>query len=265
MLQIVLLLPVCVTLFCGCGRKPLKLNAPNVSPYPANKVWAVAPFMNESGTSAVDSLHIADLFTDEVQKVRDIDTVPVTRVLEAMRALEMDYVSSIGDAQTLARVLDVDGLVVGTITSYNPYHPPRLGMTVQLYTRGELVQRDGPGGYDIGTSKGMRLLGESPNDHRLPGLRVFQQPVASASAVYDASENTVRLEVQEFARGRTDPDSALGWERFLYSMDQYTQFVSDRLLRDLLREERRRVSGFADRRFDAAAGFGDVRSSSARW
>jgi len=56
--------------------------------------------------------------------------------------------------------------------------------------------------------------------------------------VLDASDNGVRLDLERFARGRTEMDSALNWKRYLVVMDLYTQYVADRLLRDLLREER---------------------------
>jgi hypothetical protein len=244
---VLLVLAGCAISLSACSEKQPELNARYTSPYPADKVWAVAPFTNESGTTAIDTLHVADIFANELQKVRGISIVPVSRVLEAMHVLDLAYIDSVGDAQSLARLLDADGLVAGTITSYDPYHPPRLGMTVQLYTQGtqeRALDHEAGDGYDIGSSKGMRLLGTSPNDQAIPGLRAFTQPVASASSVYDASDNAVQLEVESFARGRTDSETALGWERFLYSMDQYTQFVCDRLIRDLLRQERLRSGGF---------------------
>lgn len=223
----------------GCDNRTV-VNAPTMSPYPAGKMWAIAPLINESGTSAVDPLHLSDLLAQELQQVSRIDVLPVSRVLVGLRSMNIDRVHSVAEAQALVRLLDVDGLIVGTITAYDPYNPPVLGLTLQLYTSGREIandDREAP----LNSAKGVRILGATPSDSRLPGLRTFSQPVASVSAILDASDNAVRLDVERFARGRTDPDSILGWERFLYSMDAYTAYVGHRVIRDLIREERLRM------------------------
>jgi len=147
--------------------------------------------------------------------------------------------------------LNIDGLIVGTVTAYDPYQPPVLGLTLQLVTsgRGEVRRSDA----SINSGKGVRILGASPSDRNLPGLRRFTQPVSSVSAIVDASDHSVLLDVKRFAEGRTDPDTALGWEKYLYSMDAYTLYVSHRLIRDLLNQEQLRLGsemasfGSADR------------------
>jgi len=222
----------------GCARRPT-VSPSLISPYPADKMWAVAPMINESGTSVVDALHMSDVLAQELQQVYRINVVPVSRVLEAMRALDIGRIQSVHDAQALIRTLDLDGLVVGAVTAYDPYQPPRLGMTLQLYTSGAEGRAEAP---SLDTGKGVRLLGASPSDRPTGILREFEQPVASVAAVIDASDNGVLLDVQRFAEGRDDPVSALGWRRFLYSMDAYTQYVGHRMIRDLLREERIRMS-----------------------
>jgi len=224
-------------LVAGCAKRT-PVNARLMSPYSEEKIWAVAPLANESGTSAADALRISDLLAQELQQVYRLNVVPVSRVLSAMEALEMPEIESEHDAQAIIRTLNLDGLLVGTITAYDPYHPPVLGLTVQLYTNGNEV-RDRVASID--NAKGMRLLGASPSDATGSGINEFNQPVAGVSEVFDASDNGVRLDVQEFAQGRSDDDTALGWRRFLYSMDSYTQYAGHRIIRDLIREERLRV------------------------
>ena len=224
----------------GCAKRTI-VNAPTMSPYPASKMWAIAPLINESGTSAVDPLHLSDLLAQELQQVSRIDVLPVSRVLDGLRAMNIDRIQSVAEAQALVRLLDVDGLIVGTITAYDPYNPPVLGLTLQLYTSGRETVVDDDRNAPLNSAKGVRILGAAPSDSRLPGLRTFSQPVASVSAIIDASDNAVRLDVERFARGRTDPDSAFGWQRFLYSMDAYTIYVGHRVIRDLIREERLRM------------------------
>src|ERR1043165_2905718 len=92
----------------------------------------LSPFINESGVSIVKTDHIADLFTEQTEEVEGIATVPVNRVLAAMRRLEMRTVPPPADANSLMNLLGVDGLIVGTISTYDPYPPPKLGAAVQL-------------------------------------------------------------------------------------------------------------------------------------
>ena len=224
----------------GCAERTV-IHAPLASPYPAEKVWAIAPLSNESGTSAVDPLYMSDLVAREFQQVRHIDMLPLSRVLQGMRAMQINQVQSVSEAQALIRLLNIDGLIVGTITAYDPYHPPVLGLTLQLFTSGNESARRSGSDAPINSGKGVRILGASPSDSALPGLRVFSQPVSSVSAIVDSSDNAVMLDVKQFAEGRTDPDTALGWEKYLYSMDAYTLYVSHRLIRDLLNEERSRM------------------------
>lgn len=239
----ILLLP-CWMPLAGCtlwpGHDKPQINAPLRSPYPGPKVWGVAPLANESGTSAVDPLHIADLVTQEVQQADRIDTIPVQRVLEAMRAMNLGQITSPGQAQQLARILDLDGLIVGTITAYDPYNPPTLGLTLQLYTLTD------PG---MGAGFDPVRLGASPTDRQLDELRQFRQPVASASAIRAAAENAVLRDLESFARGRTTADTALGWERYLVSMDLYTRYVSHGLIASLFRQERLRLAHRPDQQY----------------
>ena len=195
------------------------------SPFESGQLWAVVPFLNESGTSIVDGIRVADLFTQQLQGVRGINTIPVNRVLLAMRTAGIGALTTTDEAQDLLNTLGVDGIVVGTVTAYDPYPPPTMGASVQLFVR---TPRGGSGGVDPWT------LSHAPSGDVAMGQRTSLDAVAEASGLFDARNHMTLAWLSEYAEGRTEPDGAFGAEIYLMDMELYTQFVSYRLIHDLL-------------------------------
>lgn len=206
------------------------------SPYESGQLWAVAPFTNESGTSVVDGIRVADLFTQQLQSVRGITTIPVNRVLLAMRVAEIQSITNPQQARELIDALNVDGLIVGTVTAYDPYPPPTMGAAVQL-----LVSR---GFHDPGNGFDPQALSRAASgDDVSPGQMTSSvQAVAEASGVFDARNHLTLAWLGEYSRGRTEPDAAFGADIYLMDMELYTQFVSYRLIHDLLSFAQARVT-----------------------
>jgi hypothetical protein len=219
----------------GCGRT---LKQPEVlsTPYPGVQLWAVAPFANESGVSAVDAYRVADLFTQQVQQVDGINTVPVNRVLLAMRHAGLEAVGSSADAMQLIQLLNVDALVVGTVTAWEPYPPPTMGMAVLLFAR----SGDHPGGIDP------RELVRATSSDVAPGELGPPGAIAQAAGVFDGRNNETLAWLEAFAIGRIEPDEPFGADVYLMDMELYTQFVSYRLIHDLLGFEQRRLTPVED-------------------
>lgn len=199
-----------------------------VAPYDSSQVWAVAPFLNESGVSEVDGAHIADIFADRIAETDGLNVIAVNRVIKAMQYHDMAVVASVGDARLLMNTLDVDGLVVGTVNSFDPYQPPRLGMAVQLHQRPVFARMN-----ELNTV----TLTRAPTGTAAPGTFGPDNPVAQAAGVYDAANHRTQQLVNLYAAGRTELDSAYGSDIYLVNMDLYTQFVSFRLLAELLDAE----------------------------
>lgn len=216
---------------CGCGPKlvqPVELR----SPYPQRQVWAVVPFSNESGISIVDPYRMADLCAAQAQQVYGIDTLPVNRVIAAMQQCDLPAVTSAADAMMLMNVLNIDGLIVGTVTAYDPYPPPTLGIAAELHVRSA---RDRWSGLDPQT------IVRDPRGEAAAGELGPQNPIAQAAGVFDARNNQTLLWLNDFATGRTIPDSAYGKDIYLVNMELYTQFVCYRVLHDLLAIEQARL------------------------
>jgi hypothetical protein len=217
----------------GCGQ----LKQPDVlsSPYEGVQLWAVAPFANESGVSTVDTYRVADLFTQQVQQVEGINTVPVNRVVLAMRHSDIETVGSPDDAMRLIQLLDVDALVVGTVTAWEPYPPPTLGIAVLLFA----------GSADRAGRVDPRELVRAPSGDVAPGELGAPHAIAQAAGVFDARNHQTLVWLEAYASGRTEPDEPFGTQVYLMDMELYTQFVGYRLIDDLLGFEQQRTTPVA--------------------
>lgn len=219
-------------LICSCTRE--KMPGKIVNPYLNEQVWAVAPFKNESGTTTANGITLADRLTQALDAdVYGISTVPVNRVLSTMAERHIDSINNLQQAATLARQMGVDGIILGEISAYDPYDPPVYGVSLLL------VQVNRPLGamasfdpHDL-----MRMY----TDVSLANTGANNGPT-SVKLLLNAADGDVRAAVKQYAEGRSDPQTALGWERYIKSMELFTQFASHRLVSELLDRERLRVS-----------------------
>ena len=224
----------------GCASKP-DLVAPEVlmSPYDAalgETLWAVAPLANESGVGTVDVLAVCDAIVGKVTEAEGLAAVPMNRTIAAMRSLSMPAVRSPAEARMLAEALGVDGVIVGSITAYDQYNPPTIGLTLALYTRPPSPA------IDLGPSEDPRTLRSAPTEPDLPRTTFTGAPSSVVIEHLPGINHAVQMNVRRYAQGRHRQDSALGWERYLASMELYTDFAAHWVVRRLLEEERLRLA-----------------------
>ncbi|MFB3138103.1 MAG: hypothetical protein ACE10B_02655 [Phycisphaerales bacterium] len=74
-----------------------------------------------------------------------------------------------------------------------------------------------------------------------PGELGPPNPIAEATGVFDAINHQTLAWLEQYAAGRSEPDGPFGSDVYLVSMQLYTQFVSYRLIHDLLAWERARL------------------------
>ena len=226
----------------GFPRRDKELTPPRitVAPYDTSLgevLWAVIPLANESGTEVFDPLLISDKLVAAVEEVEGVRAVPLNRTLQAMRSLGLKGVSEPGQVRHLATVMGVDGIIVGTITAYDPYDPPTIGLSLALYARTDAMGGSvGPDPIDP------RTLTAAPTDTRArPAGRLGDRPAAVVSANLNARDHSVLAALRDYAEGRHDPISAMGWRRYTASMDLYTQFATQHLVAALVEQERTRL------------------------
>lgn len=241
--RVVLTAVVGSALLPGCSSGPA-LTPPRtlVAPYagPASEVtFAVVPLRNESGTSAVDSLAVSDALVGRLAEVRGIDCVPLNRTLQVMQAAGMDSVQSPAEAKELAGALGVDALVLGSITAYDPYDPPVLGLSLALYAPS--------GSLAVGDAEMLdtRRLTYQPTDYDYFASMgvIADRPVSSLAEHLDARNHGVLMDLRMYAEGRSDRESALGWRVYTRSMDRYTEFAVWHAVSGLMDREWIRVGG----------------------
>lgn len=204
------------------------------SPYPVVRTYAIAPVVNMSGSRDFDSLRVADSLFAEMTQVRQLNVLPVNKTLAAMQRMGMDSIRSAPDAQRLANAMGADAIVIVAVTAYDPYNPPSIGMTMQLYTARDLGVMPEP---EARTLSGQALPSEG-SDMRAD---VGPQPVSQVSGIFPATNQTVLKELEDFAKGRSDYESALQERRYLVDIDYYVRFVCHAMTRRLLETERGRV------------------------
>lgn len=128
-----LALSAIIALLSGCAAVPSRYVQPVYhNPFPQLHRVAILPFFNQSHEPTVDGEAMAIAYYNELQAIQGFEVMPVgvaRRMLEASRIRPQ----SGSDFQQLARLMRVDAVIVGSVTEYSPYYPPRLGLSVDWY------------------------------------------------------------------------------------------------------------------------------------
>src|SRR5262245_35653307 len=121
----------------GCALWPDRIVEPQFhNPFPQLNRVAVLPFYNQSAEPTVDGEQVAVAYYNELQLIPGFEVMPVgvaKRMLEAAATANGNEPRSGVDFQGLARLMGVDAVIVGSITEYSPYYPPRMGLSVNWY------------------------------------------------------------------------------------------------------------------------------------
>ncbi len=122
-----------VVFLSGCHIVPEIAHQPMIhNPFPQLGKVAVAPFFNLSTDPSVNGREFAAAYFNELQQIPGFEVVPVGVVEQVMRENAIDL-SSPADARRLAKLLDVDAVVIGAVTEFTPFYPPRCGLRVEWY------------------------------------------------------------------------------------------------------------------------------------
>jgi hypothetical protein len=157
----------CNLIIPDVSHEPLVHN-----PFPQLSRVAVAPFFNQSDEATVDGRDFAMAYYAELQAVPGFEVVPLGVVEEAILENQI-RLSSPGEARRLAKVLGVDAVVIGAVTDYTPYYPPRCGLRVEWYAAN-------PGFHEI--PPGYGLPWGTPEEEYIPAPLVFEAEMALARA-----------------------------------------------------------------------------------
>jgi hypothetical protein len=175
----------------------------------------------------IDPILQADLVFQQLQTVHGITAIPVNRVVEVFVGLQIDKIRTEQQAQLVCELLGCDALLVTSVTAYDPYNPPKVGASMQLFARGGSFARQAS---NVDARELARRAAPAPGDVALPqGGSVLE-----AVGMYDAANGTVREALLAYAAGRNDPGGPLKSKEYFVSIDRYAGFAYHELIEDLL-------------------------------
>lgn len=151
-----LLLPA----LASCAAFPEVVHQPQYhNPFPQLHAVAVLPFANQSDTDpTVNGEQVANLYATQLQHIPGFEVVPVGVTKQAILShnivLEGPPEAYRAELRRLGRILNVDAVVVGSVTDFSPYYPPRMGLAVDWYAVNPAFHPIPPGyGLPWGTRK----------------------------------------------------------------------------------------------------------------
>ncbi len=208
----------------GCSSKPKPYRSPY---YPQTWNVAIMPFLNHSGSTAINTMALTDSFFTELQLAQRVEVVAVNRVLAAMEQLKMNAVESPADVSLLAQELQVDAVIVGQVMGYDPYDPPRIEIRLQIYEKSQLNQQE-----PIGVHPG-EIARAGTTFFLAPGYQL--SPSKQITRVVDANNKETIEKIKEYAKIYSNLNDPAGWQTYLTSQ-RYLRFSSYVLVGDVLDE-----------------------------
>ncbi len=158
-------------LVTGCGLIPEIDHQPTLhNPFPQLTKVAVAPFFNLSSEGTVDPRQFGLAYFGELQAVPGYEVMPIGVVEAAIRDNHLSLATP-ADVRRLAQLLGADAVVIGAVTDFSPYYPPRCGLQVEWYAANPCFHSIPPGyGLPWGT----------PAEEDIPPSLVLESEIALA-------------------------------------------------------------------------------------
>ncbi len=171
---------ILLVLSAGC-TVPQVTHRPLVrNPFPQLMRVAVAPFFNLSAEPSVNGRQVALAYFDALQSIPGFEVVPVGVVESKMHEMHLSL-GNADDVRHLARLLEVDAVVVGAVTDFNPYYPPRCGLRVEWYAANACFHPIPPG-YGLPWGQ--------PAEEEIPEPLVYETQLAVARSAAAAPVET---------------------------------------------------------------------------
>lgn len=184
---------------CGSAHEPKAINSWLAEPADLANVRRimVLPFGQESDVQA-DCNKVRDAFVAELQKLRRFEVVPLPSDASENEQLNRSLSRGRVSSEALVRLCNryaVDGVFLGTVTTFRPYQPQQMGMRTQL----------------VSVHSGA--------------------PIWAVDAIYDATERTTISDLRHFVEHTQRDDGNLhNWEMNLISPQKFTSFVAHRFV-----------------------------------
>ncbi len=185
-------------------------------------------FFAATETSSLDDAkmrEINQIFYNEIQHFDDFEVEPAPTVYNLMLARQYTIPD---DARRIADELGLDALLVGLITDYYPYEPPRVGVEFRLYP----VEASHQVVIDPMAVKQFGVPYDTREEVNLE---------MTIARVIDSAHAGTRMRLKSYVTFRSPKDVPNAVDRHLMSMDDYMKFVSHQMILSMVHEARDRV------------------------
>jgi hypothetical protein len=142
----------------GCSLVPDVRHKPQlINPFPQIQRVAVLPFINQSEEATLSGERVAMAYANEIQSIRGFEVLPLGAVKFKLAEFKQPLARG-EDFQAFARFLGVDAVVLGSVTDFTAYYPPRMSMKVNWYAANPGFHPIQPGyGLPWGTSEEKKI------------------------------------------------------------------------------------------------------------
>ncbi|TWU42718.1 hypothetical protein [Novipirellula artificiosorum] len=217
----------------GCSLVPETRHRETLhNPFPQMKRVAVLPFFNQSSEPTLDTEMVAEGYYAALQSIAGFEVLPIG----VTKAQWMQYAATYGepttgeDFQRLAKQMGVEALVVGSVTDYQAYYPPRMAMTVHWYAANEGFHPI-PAGYGLpwGTENEKQIPRRITREAEFELARsqlATQTPLASNDGQEIAQRELHRVSAELPVSPSTDASFDLGSPDEAYSSQGGDAFAS---------------------------------------
>ncbi|MDA7978550.1 MAG: hypothetical protein MPJ50_07245 [Pirellulales bacterium] len=173
---------------CGCQTWPEMVHEPRVrNPYPELQKVAVAPFFNLSTEPTLDGRACALAYFNELQQIPGFEVVPIGVTEQTLRTYKL-ALNQGEHVRQLAQILEVDAVVIGAVTDYDPFYPPRYSLTTEWYAAD-------PSLAEIIAGYGLPL--GSKHELLIPARLRYEAEFAQARQQVEASRESAGGDIQE--------------------------------------------------------------------
>jgi len=211
-------------LLVGCALNP-KVEPPDVcDPRFRGLSIAVAPALNLSGSDDFDPVRFAEAMAVELDLTEGLAVIAVNRVLAALAKEGLDSVQSADHAQALGRAVGSDAVLVFSVTQYDPYDPPSIAITAQLYGAGY-----GASGRSVTAASFRDEPGDAGSDGESAEFRILAQ----TQRVFDASHQSIIADIKGYARRQGTASSPYGWREFVVNQRRFIKYCCHGTVRAL--------------------------------
>lgn len=203
------------------------------NPFPDITRVAVFPFKNATQTP-LDGAEFATIFSSELVKFPGFEAIRPAMLAELQP--QTPVVSAVMDVKRLSARLKADAVVLVTINEYDPYHPPKISLTLRMFRLRfkDMPTRD----IDRLTRSAEWRSSNLPNE-------MAPYVVAMLERTFDTREDWLRREIEGYGKAQKSEDEP--WrtpgDAALHVQERFFQFVSNYLIREIIAREHQARQG----------------------